>query len=115
MKVFLLDVHSTTFDSDLPFPYGTVSLSQPEIDRIKVLAEAANTLNVYKIAEFAHMVTPAEEDGTKMVVPLDCVVMSVTKDAVFWSGYTKHSDIHWETSEILLEHLDLESEFQDLR
>lgn len=116
MKVFLLDAHSTTFDTDLPFPYGAVDLSQPEIDRIKLLSETVNSLDIYKVCEFAHMVTPVEEDGTtEIVVPLYCVIMNVTKDTVFWSGYTKHSDIHWETSEIPLELLDSEVDFQDLR
>lgn len=85
------------------FGIARVVLPPAMQQRIKALAEAVLTLNVYKVVEFDDCVDPLNE-GTEQDDPpepadvrLDCVCLNVTRDGFFWSGYLKHSDNIWET------------------
>ncbi len=116
-KKLIIPVHTYDEWFDGKPDYVVVELCQDRIRRIKEMAGTVRNLGVYKVVEFdyscEHKVAAhdAEPDNGRVALSdfdgrMECETLNVTENSFFWSGYHKHTNIHWETESVIISELD---------
>lgn len=120
MSQKIIEIHIASEFGDGP-EVAVVEITATLEARIRQLAAAAKVLGVYKVAVFdgspdfflrdyeaegndgpiAYREPDDEEEENACRV--ECLTLNVTPSDYYWSGYVKHTNIHWETDLLPLE------------
>lgn len=117
MKNLIIKINNPSHFEGNTADYAIVTLDEKSIARIKELAAAVISLNIYKAVEFDCPCSLMEVDydassdngKEKLKEPnigSDCETLDVTATDFFWSGYYKNIDAKWETKQLPLSVLE---------
>jgi len=98
MKVTLkVEVHTSAEYAEVP-DHALIEMDDEFIARIFELQNALQSVKATYIKEFDYRPDYRNEDGTEcMDFNADCVMLTVSSDDFYWTGYIKHTSDRWET------------------